>query len=117
MLYGFGYVARFFRVQWHRNTFVHSAKAAMPRTGIAAQHKCGGSIVPALKNVRTTRFLTHCVKVQAFNQLQNMILIRRVAYAYLQPFGLWQPGLFRITQNSEFASHLKILLVSNSPTF
>ena len=55
---------------------------------VAAEHESGSPIRPALEDVWAARFLADSVKVQSFNKLQNMILIRRVAYANLEPFGL-----------------------------
>ena len=62
----------------------------MPGAGIAAEHKRRGSIVPTFKYVRAARFLTDGVEVQALNQLQDVILVRRVADAHTQPVWLRQ---------------------------
>jgi hypothetical protein len=70
-------------VQGQRRSFSHRAKATVPRADVASEHKSGGPVRPAFKNVRAARFLANCVKIQAFDQLQNMILICRISKADL----------------------------------
>ena len=72
---GFGDMFRFCRIKCSRGSFADRAEAAMPRADVAAQHEGGGAIRPALKNIRTLCFLTNGVKIEPFDQFQNMILI------------------------------------------
>jgi hypothetical protein len=91
MSHGFCYVTRLIRIESARLAFTHRAKTAMPRADIPTEHERCRAIRPALENVRTLRFLANGVQVQAFNQLEQMVLIRRVAQTNLQPLGLWLP--------------------------
>jgi hypothetical protein len=61
----------------------------MSRADVARQHEGGRAVRPTLEDVRAARFLTNRVQVQSLNQTQHVILVRRVADANLQPFGLW----------------------------
>jgi hypothetical protein len=61
----------------------------MTRTDVATEHERGGAIRPALKDVRTLGFLTNRVQVQTLDQLEQMVLVRRIAQTNPQPFGLW----------------------------
>src|ERR1700716_278751 len=91
----------FFRIEDAGLAFTHSTETAVSRADIAAQHERRGPIRPALENVWALRFLADSVQVQSLNQLEQMILIRRIAQTNPQPFR------FRLTrfgvQNSEFA--------------
>src|SRR5215213_4282439 len=78
----------------------------MSRADVAAEHKRGRAIRPALENVRTTRFLADGVQVESFNQLQNLVLIGRVAQTDAQPFGLGLTDFLIIADYSEFAGQL-----------
>ncbi len=91
MLYGFGNVCRLHRVEVHRLAFVHGAKSAMPRTCIAAEHESRGLIGPAFEDIRALCLLADGVKIQSVDQVQDLILVRRVAQFYLQPIRLFQP--------------------------
>jgi len=82
-------VARFLRVKLPRRAFANCAKAAMARANIATQHKGRGPIGPALENVRALCFLANCVQVKSFNQLEQMILVSRIAQTDPEPLGLW----------------------------
>jgi hypothetical protein len=62
-----------------RLSLTHGAKTAMPRANVASEHEGGRAIRPAFKNIRAARFLADRVKVQALDQLQHVVLIRRVA--------------------------------------
>jgi hypothetical protein len=86
MGHSFGDMSRLQRIQRSRRAFSDGAKPAMPRADITAQHKGCGPIRPALKNVRASSFLANCVQIQAFNQLQHMILVSRVAETDSEPF-------------------------------
>ncbi len=61
----------------------------MPGANVAAQHKGCGPISPAFKDIRTLRFLTNSVQIQSLNQLQQVILIRRIAQTNSQPLWFW----------------------------
>jgi hypothetical protein len=61
----------------------------MARANIATQHKCRRPVSPALENIRALRFLTNRVQVKSFNQLEQMILVSRIAQTDPEPFGLW----------------------------
>jgi hypothetical protein len=82
-------VTRFLRVKLPRRAFANCAKAAMARANIATQHKCRRPISPALENVWAFCFLANRVQVKSFNQLEQMILVRRIAQTDPEPFGLW----------------------------
>jgi len=76
---GLGHVARLFRIQLAGLALSDCAEAAMPRANIAAEHERGGAIGPAFKNVRAARFLANGVQVESFDQLQDVVLIGRIA--------------------------------------
>ncbi len=69
----------------------------MTRADVAAEHERRGAIRPALKNVRAARFLTNGVQVEALDQFENLVLIRRIAQTNPQPFGLWLTDLLVVT--------------------
>jgi len=72
-------VSRLLRIELNGLALSHCTKAAMPGANIAAEHKGGGSIRPALKNIRATRLLADGMKAEAFNQLQDVVLIRWIS--------------------------------------
>ena len=63
MFYGLGDVRRFHRVEVHRLALIDRAKSAMPRAGVAAEHKCRRLVRPAFKDVRAFGFLADSVQV------------------------------------------------------
>src|SRR4051812_44682183 len=75
MTHGFGDVARLILIKRAGLAFADGTESAMARADVAREHEGRCSIRPALEDVRTPRFLTHGVQVQAFDQLENMILI------------------------------------------
>ena len=85
----FGDVARFGGVKRARLTLAHRTKSAVTRADIAAEHKGSSAVSPALKDVWTLCFLTNRVQVQALNQLQQVILVGRIAQTNPQPFRFW----------------------------
>ena len=97
----FGDVTRLIGIEPARCAFAYRAKPTMTGTDVAAQHKGRSPISPALEDVWAPCFLTNRVQVQALNQLQQMILIRRIAEANPEPLR------FRLTwfgvQNLKFA--------------
>src|SRR5205085_4823287 len=104
MAHSFGDVARLIRIKLHRLSFVDRAETAMARAGVAAEHEGRGAIRPALEDVRAARLLTDRVQVQAFDELQHVVLICRIAEPNLQPFRLRLAWLW-IIDDSQFASH------------
>src|SRR5690242_11815780 len=104
MANGLRNIARLVRIQRARLAFADRAKSAMTRANVAAQHEGRSAIRPAFKDVRALRFLTDGVQVQPLNQLQQMILVRRIAQTNAQPFRL---GLTRLgIQDLEFAGQI-----------
>ena len=83
-----------------RLPFPHRAKTTMTRADIPAKHEGCSAIRPALKNVRATSLLTYRVQIQAFNQLQDLILIGRVAESDAQPLGFGLAHLLVVTDYS-----------------
>src|SRR4051794_20368687 len=81
-------VLRFLAVKYARSTLADRAEAAMPSADVAAQHEGRRAIGPALKNIRALRFLTDRVQIQTFDQLEQMILVRRIAQLDAQPIRL-----------------------------
>jgi hypothetical protein len=53
----------------------------MTRADVAAEHERRGAVGPTLENVWATGFLADGVQVQAFDQLQDLVLVSRVAQA------------------------------------
>ena len=104
MTHGLGHVLWFVRVERAWGAFAYRTEAAMARADIAAQHESRRAIRPALKDVRALRFLTDSVQVQPFDQLQQMVLVRRIAETNPQPLRF---GLTRfLIEYSKFAGHL-----------
>ena len=93
-------VARFLRIKRTWRAFTDGAEATMPRTDVAAQHECGSAIRPAFEDIWATGLLTDSVEIQALDQTQHMILIRRIAQTDLQPLRLWLARLNRIADHS-----------------
>ena len=79
MAHGFGDVARFCRVERHRLPFVDRAETTMARASIAAEHERRGAIRPALEDIWAARLLTDRMQIQARDQLEHVVLIRRIA--------------------------------------
>ena len=99
-------MARFFGIERSRLAFADSAKAAMTRADVAAEHEGRGAVGPAFENVWAASFLTDGVQVQTFDQLQHPILIGRIAEPDAQPFGLWLTDLLIVADYTEFAGQL-----------
>src|ERR1700682_1205403 len=97
----FGYVSWLFRIKRTGLAFANRAESAVTGADVAAQHKGCSPISPALENVGALRFLTNSVQVQTFDQLEQMILIRRIAQTNPQPLRFWLTGFW--VQDSEFA--------------
>ena len=76
----------------------------MASADVAAQHERRRAIGPALKNVRALRFLADRVQIQTLDQLEQMILVRRIAELDAQPFRL-RLARFLI-EYSKFAGHV-----------
>src|SRR6185436_16225059 len=89
MTNGLAHVSRFVRIQRAGSALAHCAEPAVPRANVSTQHERGGAIRPALEDVWAPRFLADRVQVQTLNQLQQMVLIRRIAKANPQPLRLW----------------------------
>src|SRR6185503_4818677 len=49
-----------------------------------------GAVRPAFENVWAACFLANRVEVQPLDQLQDVVLVRRIAQTNLQPLRLWQ---------------------------
>jgi len=94
-------VMRLFWIQSFRRAFSNRAESAMPRADVAAEHKGRSPVGPALKNVWAPCFLTNRVQLQTFNQLEQMILVCRIAQTNTQPIRFWLTR-FRV-HNSKFA--------------
>jgi hypothetical protein len=77
--HGFRNVPRFLRIKLNRLAFSNCAETAVARADIAAEHECGSAIGPAFKDVRTTSFLANGMQIQAIYELENIVLIRRIA--------------------------------------
>ena len=75
----------------------------MPCADVAAEHERGCAIRPALKNVRTTSFLTNGMQVKSLDQLQHVVLIGWIAQPDLQPFRLRLTDFGIITDDAELA--------------
>jgi hypothetical protein len=101
---GFGDVPRFVRIQRIWRPFPDRAEPTVPRANVAPKHEGRSAVGPTLKDVRTTSFLTDCVKIQTFDQLQHVLLIRRIAEADLQPFWL-RLARSGVADNAKFAAH------------
>ena len=86
-------VAGLVGVERPRRAFTNRAEPAMARADIPAEHKGSSPVSPAFEDVRAPRFLTNRVQVQTLNQLQQMILVGRIAQTNAQPFGLRLAGL------------------------
>src|SRR5258708_3866179 len=89
MAHCFGDVTWFILIKLPGLAFSHRAKTAMPGADVPAQHEGGCAIGPALEDVRTFGLLTHRMQIQTLDQLEQMVLVRRIAQTNPQPFGLW----------------------------
>ena len=78
----------------------------MTRADVAAEHEGRGAVGPTFKNVWTASFLTNCVKVETFNELQHLVLIGRVAQADAKPFRLGLTDLLIVADYTKFAGQL-----------
>src|SRR6185369_12447487 len=103
---GFSDVSRLFRVETAGLSFADRAKAAMTRADVTAEHESRSPIGPALENVWTSGFLTDCVQVESFDQLQHLVLVCWIAETNAQPFGFGLTYLLIVTDYTEFAGQL-----------
>ena len=99
-------VSRLFRIETAGLSFADRAEAAMARADVAAEHESRGAIGPALENVRTTGFLTDCVQVESFDQLQHLVLVGWITQTDAKPFGFGLTYLLIVTDYTEFAGQL-----------
>ena len=81
MIHCFGDVTRFLPVEESRLSLADGAETAMTRADVAAEHEGRSAIGPTFENVWTASFLANCVQVETFDELQHLVLIRRVAQA------------------------------------
>ena len=79
LFHGFSHVTRFVAIERAGCAFADGAKTTVTRADVTAQHERGRAIGPALKNVGTASFLTNGVEIQALDQLQDVILVHRIA--------------------------------------
>jgi hypothetical protein len=79
----FSDMPRFFRVERSRFSFADRTEAAVARANVAAEHEGSRAIRPAFENIGTACFLADSVQVQSLNQLQNVVLIGRIAQSNL----------------------------------
>jgi hypothetical protein len=93
VMHSLGNMAGLFSIQKAGHTFANGAKAAMASTNIARKHERCGSIRPAFENIRTARLLANRVQVKSFDKFQDVILTRRVANSYFEPFWFRLAGL------------------------
>src|SRR5712691_6555277 len=105
----FGDVAWFFRVERTRLTFADGTKTAMARADVTAQHERCRAIGPTLKNVWATRLLAYCVKIQTFDQLEHVVLVRRVTQSNLEPLGFGLTGFRIVADYSKFSGQSCVL--------
>jgi hypothetical protein len=70
---------------------------------VTAEHESSCAIGPTFENVRTTRFLADGVQIETFDQLQHVVLIRRIAQTDAKPFRLGLADLLVIADYTEFA--------------
>ena len=56
-------IARLFRIEGERFTFVDGTKSTAARTSIAQNQECCGFVAPALANIWTARLFTNRVQV------------------------------------------------------
>jgi len=66
----------------------------MARTGVAAEHESRSLVCPAFEDVRAFRFLANCMQIQAADEVENGVLVARVAKFDLEPIRLFQPLTF-----------------------
>jgi hypothetical protein len=79
----------------------YGAESAVAGTDVAAQHEGGRTVGPALKDVGALRFLTNRVQVQALDQLEQVVLVRRITQTNAEPLGLWLTWF--LVENVKFA--------------
>ena len=109
MTHSFSDVARLFGIQITRLSFSNGAKPAMSRANIAAEHESCGAVSPAFEDVWAAGLLTNRMEVQAFDQLQHLVLICRIAQADAQPFRFWLTHLLIVADYTKLAGQLVYL--------
>jgi hypothetical protein len=106
VLNSFGDVAWLFRVETSGLSFANRTKATVPCTNISSEHERRSAIRPAFEDVWTTSFLANRVEIQSFNQLKDIVLVRRVTQADSQPLGFWLTDFLIIRDYRKFAGQL-----------
>ena len=81
----FRYVTWFIDVEHSRLSLAHGTEAAVPRADITCEHEGCGAVRPTFKDVGATCFLANRVKIQTFDQFENVVLIGRIAQANTEP--------------------------------
>jgi hypothetical protein len=99
----FGNMSWFIPVQRLRGSFANRAETTVTRTDVATEHECGCAIGPTFKNIRATSFLTNRMKVQTFNEAENVVLVGRIPQADLEPFRLGLPRSQVIADYAQFS--------------
>jgi hypothetical protein len=106
VLNSFGDVAWLFLVETSWLSFANSTKATVPCTNVSSKHESRGAIRPAFEDVWTASFLANRVEIQSFNQLKDIVLVRRVTEADSQPFGFWLTDFLIVRDDRKFAGQL-----------
>jgi hypothetical protein len=106
MTNSFSDVSRLFRIKTAWLSFADCTEAAMTCADVATEHESRSPIGPTLKNVWTTGFLTDGVQVESFDQLQDLVLVGRIAQTDAKPFGFGLTYLLIVTDYTEFAGQL-----------
>ena len=81
----------------------------MPCADVTAQHESCGAIGPTFENVWATRLLAYCVKIQTFDQLEHMVLVRRVTQSNPEPLGFGLTRFRIVADYSKFSGQSCVL--------
>jgi len=99
--HGFGDVAWFSRVKLAWLTLANRAETTMPGADITTQHKSSRPVSPAFEDIGAPCFLANGVQIQALDQLEQVVLVSRIAQTNTQPLWLWLTRF--VVENLEFA--------------
>jgi hypothetical protein len=109
MLDSFGNMSRLLDVEASWLPFANSTKAAVTCANVTPKHERCCAIRPAFEDVWTTGLLTDRVKVQALDQLQDVVLFGGITQTNTQPLGFGLTDSLIVTDYRKFAGQLKYL--------
>jgi hypothetical protein len=78
-------------VDWFGLSFADSTVATATGAYVSEQQKGGGTVIPALANVRAVCFLAHRMKILLAYKAEDIVIVRAARRTHLEPFRSARP--------------------------